>query len=266
MQVNVYRSFDPPGSPWITVNAMQMTPWLSFDQEITTWGRTGYIQRFLLDGSIADLTGYLEEQATAGRVQITTGSNQELKIIEAIPIIEAGAIHCWLIHAVRQVHLIPPAPPLEPAGSLPIGGIVLWQGFTLPLAFLFCNGQEISRTGIGLALFSVLGTAFGVGDGSTTYNLPNYNEKFPRGTAPFGSPGDTRGSTGGTANNTLVIANLPPHGHQVPYSLNTGSSGTVRLGDAGTGGVFTTGLSNGASVPFSNEPPWLTTFYIIRYV
>jgi phage-related tail fiber protein len=56
-------------------------------------------------------------------------------------------------------------------GQIPIGGIVGYGGSTAPPGWLECNGAAISRT-LYAALFSVIGTTFGVGDGSTTFELP----------------------------------------------------------------------------------------------
>ena len=264
MQVHIYQFTDPPGTPWMTVNAMQMTPWLSFDEEVTSWGRTGYIQRFLVDGSIPALTGYLKETSTAGRIQIVVGSNQELKIIEAVPIIDGATIHCWLVHAVRQVHLIVPSPPPDPPVlRAPVGMMLPWAPPTIIPGWDFAWGQPVSRTGLP-ELYSLIGVNFGVGDGVTTFNLPDTRKRFPRGADSTTGAGNNLGDVGGAATVTLIIANLPPHGHQVPYSLNLGSSGTVRLGDAGTGGQFTTGLSNGLSTPFGIVPPYQNVNWIIK--
>lgn len=51
------------------------------------------------------------------------------------------------------------------------GSIAQWSG-AAPTGFLACNGSAVSRATYA-ALFAVLGTRFGVGDGSTTFNLPN---------------------------------------------------------------------------------------------
>ena len=61
-------------------------------------------------------------------------------------------------------------------------GVVLpYAGTTVPTGFLLCNGQAVSRTDYP-QLFSVIGTTYGEGDGSTTFNLPNLQNKFIQGT------------------------------------------------------------------------------------
>ena len=84
----------------------------------------------------------------------------------------------------------------------PIGSILMWSTGSAPTGYLLCNGAAVSRSTYA-ALFAVVGTTFGVGDGSTTFNLPNYTNRLPYGT--------TVGATGGSS--TISAANLPSHTH-----------------------------------------------------
>lgn len=59
----------------------------------------------------------------------------------------------------------------------PIGHIVLWATSTAPDGWLFCNGSSVSRTTYA-NLFAIIGTTFGVGDGSTTFELPTMADPF----------------------------------------------------------------------------------------
>jgi hypothetical protein len=61
--------------------------------------------------------------------------------------------------------------------ALPVGSILPWAGSVLPGGFLTCNGSAVSRTTYA-ALFSIISTSFGSGDGSTTFNLPNITAGF----------------------------------------------------------------------------------------
>lgn len=71
-----------------------------------------------------------------------------------------------------KIGTTPSSPSAEPA-IVPIGTILAWtSGTSLPIGYLECLGQEVSRTTYS-QLFNVIGTTFGVGDGSTTFNLPN---------------------------------------------------------------------------------------------
>lgn len=69
---------------------------------------------------------------------------------------------------------------------LPIGSYIQFAGSQAPAGFLVCNGGEISRTTYS-ALFAVIGTTYGSGDGSTTFNLPNLIGKFLQGDVTSGT-------------------------------------------------------------------------------
>jgi microcystin-dependent protein len=92
------------------------------------------------------------------------------------------------------------------ANSVPTGVINMWGTATAPTGYLLCAGAAVSRSTYA-ALFAVIGTTFGVGDGSTTFNVPNYTNRMPYGT--------TLASTGGSATTTLSTTNLPSHTHSI---------------------------------------------------
>jgi microcystin-dependent protein len=69
------------------------------------------------------------------------------------------------------------------------GTIFMFAGSTAPAGWLMCTGQAVSRTTYA-GLFSVIGTTYGTGDGSTTFNVPNISGRFPT----QGTPGATGGS------------------------------------------------------------------------
>ena len=60
-------------------------------------------------------------------------------------------------------------------GITPIGSVLAFAGSTAPAGYLLCNGQAVSRTTYS-ALFEVLGTTYGAGDGTETFNVPDYRE------------------------------------------------------------------------------------------
>ncbi len=66
------------------------------------------------------------------------------------------------------------------AGNSPVGAITMWAVNTIPTGYLECNGQAVSRTDYS-QLFAILGTTYGAGDGSTTFNLPDFRGQFLRG-------------------------------------------------------------------------------------
>jgi microcystin-dependent protein len=110
--------------------------------------------------------------------------------------------------------------------GIPLGGLMPYIGSTAPnSAFVLPYGQAISRTTYA-TLFSLVSTTFGVGDGSTTFNIPDL-----RGRAIFGQDnmggsaasritvaggnfdGTVLGGTGGAQNHTLTTAEMPVHNH-----------------------------------------------------
>jgi microcystin-dependent protein len=103
------------------------------------------------------------------------------------------------------------------------GVIKMYGGAAAPSGYVLCDGSAISRTTFS-ALFAVIGTTFGVGDGSTTFNVPDL-----RGRAPIGAGTGTGltaralGAQVGAENHTLTEAEMPLHGH--PWrSSNTNES------------------------------------------
>ena len=96
------------------------------------------------------------------------------------------------------------------------GAVQLFAGSSAPSGWLICNGQAVSRTTYA-ALFAVIGTTYGAGDGSTTFNIPNLVNKTVRGS-------NSLGKTGGADTVILSTANLPAHTHGVG-TLATESAG-----------------------------------------
>ena len=77
-------------------------------------------------------------------------------------------------------------------GSTPVGTILPWSKATAPAGFLKCDGTAISRTTFA-DLFSVIGTTYGSGDGSTTFNLPDLTTRNPVGANSSTNVGQTAG-------------------------------------------------------------------------
>ncbi len=70
--------------------------------------------------------------------------------------------------------------------QMPTGAVLPFAGNTVPKGWLLCNGQAVSRTDYD-ELFEVIGTTYGTGDGSSTFNLPNLVDKFVEGGSTSGT-------------------------------------------------------------------------------
>ena len=88
----------------------------------------------------------------------------------------------------------------------PIGTILPFGGSAIPNGFLLCNGAAVSRTTYA-ALFAVIGTSFGSGDGSTTFNIPDLRGEFLRGAGTNSHSGQGDGGTVGQHQNATIIPN-----------------------------------------------------------
>ena len=85
------------------------------------------------------------------------------------------------------------------AAAVPTGTMLMWPTATAPSGYLICAGAAVSRTTYS-TLFALIGITFGAGDGSTTFNLPNYANRFPIGVGTTA----TLAGVGGTADSVVV--------------------------------------------------------------
>jgi microcystin-dependent protein len=109
---------------------------------------------------------------------------------------------------------------------VPTGSLIMWPSNTIPSDWKLCDGAAISRVTYA-TLFSLLGTAFGAGDGSTTFNLPNYKNRLP-----YGADAVVVGATGGST--TITTNNLPSHTHTFSGTASgTTSTGNAAISDPG---------------------------------
>lgn len=106
----------------------------------------------------------------------------------------------------------PPGPqgPQGLAGVAPTGSILMYGAITPPGGWLACDGSAVSRTQYA-ALFAIISTTYGAGDGTSTFNLPNLAAHFALGRDAAGTY--PIGSSGGEATHTLLLAELAMHAH-----------------------------------------------------
>ena len=118
--------------------------------------------------------------------------------------------------------------------SMPIGSGCDYYGQTAPEGFLFADGSAISRTEYS-ELFEIIGTLYGAGDGSTTFNLPDKRKRMSVMLESEDTAFNTLGKTGGSVNHILTKAELPNynltvtdpgHNHTVGIIMRKASGGT----------------------------------------
>ncbi len=180
--------------------------------------------------------------------------------------------------------------------AIPLGGIIPYVGASAPnSSFALPYGQAISRTGYA-ALFALVGTTFGGGDGSTTFNIPDLRGRVPAGLDNMGGSaagrigsslvtdngtinGTAIGSTGGSATHTQAGGEVGAHNHGItdPGHVHTANGsflittgGVVWAnGAGGTATSATNSATTGISINNSSTPTamaWLQPTLILPYI
>lgn len=132
--------------------------------------------------------------------------------MDEIPIIYSKDVNTGAIQQVRSVgNVLLQTTVIQPAGI-----IQMYGGTTAPTNWLLCDGSAIDRLTY-IKLFTAIGTIYGAGDGSTTFNLPNLQNRMAmgKGTGSFA----TLGNTGGAETISLGTTNIPAHQHYI--GINT---------------------------------------------
>lgn len=158
---------------------------------------------------------------------------------------------------------------LGPYEDIPVTGTVIaFAGSAVPDGYLPCDGAAVSRTTYA-ALFAALGTAWGVGDGSTTFNVPDLRGRAVLGTGTgSGLSARTLGQTGGEENHQLVLSEIPTHQHNAHYlatsSTNIGSDNIDQIRDSSAGGGVYTTDSQGGDGTHNNMQPWAAVQWLVK--
>lgn len=158
--------------------------------------------------------------------------------------------------------------------SAPVGTVMPTALSNAPVGWLLCYGQAISRSSYA-SLFNAIGTTYGSGDGTTTFNLPDLRGRVVAGKDNMGGTaagrltsavaGSTLGASGGAQTHTLSAGEMPAHTHTLNNSY--ADLGTTGIGlDSGGGRApssYTTSSAGGGAA-HNNVQPTIILNYMIK--
>jgi len=147
--------------------------------------------------------------------------------------------------------------------AVPSGTICQDAGSTPPTGWLLCDGQAVSRTTYA-ALFARISTTYGVGNGTTTFNLPNLKGKVAVGRDSAQTEFDVLGETGGAKTVTLTIAQMPAHHHRQALGGSITNTNIIAGGAVVGQSNDQDTLDTGGGLPHENLQPYLVLNYIIK--
>jgi len=188
----------------------------------------------------------------------------------------AGAVGLQIFAAATtaQVESLIPA-----AVSTPAGVISMFAGSAAPSGYLLCDGTASGNRTTHAALFAVIGTLYGAGDASTTFNVPDLRGRVGVGLDDMGGAaasrvtngvsgivGTTLGAAGGSQSHTLLTAEIPAHVHAVNnWTTGGGLSSTVAAREVDKLSAATEDtLSTGGGGAHRNMQPSMMLNYIIK--
>lgn len=180
----------------------------------------------------------------------------------------------------------PQGDPGADGAGVTAGIVMAFAGSSAPAGWLLCDGAAVSRTTYA-TLFALIGTTYGAGDGSTTFNVPNLKGRVPVGKDAGQTEFDVLGETGGEKTHQLTSAEMPSHTHtqnahshvQQQPGAATGNfaSGTRDASSCGTGGspsaladalstqtTVAVNQNTGGDGAHNNLQPYIALNYIIK--
>ena len=186
----------------------------------------------LLDGTTAispDLTalkiGGADVTASVAELNVldgVTATTAELNVLDGVMAPTAELNYVDGVTSAIQTQI-------DGIAAAPTGSVIQFAGSSAPSGYLKANGNAVSRTTYA-ALFAAIGTAYGTGDGSTTFNLPDLRGEFVRGLD------DGRGVDSGRAIGSAQEDAFQGHWHGIENATN-GQAGNDGGGGAGSGNI-----------------------------
>jgi microcystin-dependent protein len=224
-------------------NGSNYETWENVDGS-TTWQQvtTGAPSSYALDNAVVKLTG---DQTVAGVKTFTSFS------------VTPSSLPTTDYQVANKKYV---------DNALPAGVFVPFGGSSAPTGWLLCDGSAVSRTTYA-ALFTAIGTAYGVGDNSTTFNVPNLKGKIPVGYNSAETEFDALGETGGEKTHALTEAELASHSHvqgDGQKAVNAGAAtANTLISDNHAGGAVST-ATTGSGTAHNNLQPYVVVNYIIK--
>ena len=223
-----------------------------------TTGVVGTVIKLHFD-AVLTLTHHATDLILPGGANITTAAGDEAEFVEYA----SGDYRCTNYMKASGLPVV-----ASSTTAVPVGAIIDFATATLQTDYLACDGAAISRTTYS-GLFAVVGTTWGSGDGSTTFNVPTSGRltRVGSGGSGTGTLGNAVGNTGGTETHTLSSSEMPSHSHTFPTGGTISAPATVTVMNATDGsanGTLTT-TSRGSSSAHNNMQPSMVISMQIKY-
>jgi microcystin-dependent protein len=152
------------------------------------------------------------------------------------------------------------------------GEMRMYAGSSAPVGWLLCDGSEVSRATYS-TLFALISTTYGVGNGTTTFNIPDMRARVPMGVNNGGLPNGANGTfttrnlaaTGGSETHTLILAETPAHTHTISKRDGIGNVNSSVESDNIAASFPTQATSSaGSDGSHTNTQPFEVVNFIIK--
>ena len=215
---------------------------------ITAFGtvNAGVVFWLVFDGALT-LTHNGTSLILPGAANIKTAANDILMVVSE------GSGNWRCVDYIRAVS----------TSFIPSGVVWDYAGSSAPAGWLPCDGAAVSRTTYA-NLFTAISTTWGVGDGSTTFNVPDFKGRTTIGDgAGSGLTSRTLAGSGGEETHLMTTAEMVAHTHTAPLGNGDGAGSFAQQVTAASGNNQTTS-SVGSSTPFNVMQPFKVVKKIIK--